>query len=982
LLVVVLRLLQALLLFKKSLVAWMMDAADTEHSLIKNNVINNGASVEITLRPEVILHLSDHFTRERVNGRNENFQVYGALMGKQSGRFIEVTRSFPLTSVKMHSLFPNYDYLMDTMKSFGSIYKDEIFVGWYVITGLNYFNELDHQMHNVSMIVNENPIILRFNPFDNLMRVLPIEFYESNPAMTEFVLLSYSILYQKNEMICIAHVSEQAVEKSSLPANNTLTRLNSQLSAIRLLMIRQKLVIDYLQAVASGTFPINHSILRKISAHINSLLSVKMEYIENDLYANEDDKNLLLSVQAMAKLSLETSSGNNILDEFYCIAFYKHSLIDDGKVLFRLKSKYFQCLPFSSNALGLFNVENLNCSDGFLQLANDVHAECNRLCAEAQSTNRKRKMVEIFDDMSNKICSAECVRLLHPDPNIVNAADEAVYQLGALIERLNTSTDLFNVFRRAVEEEDIQPLDEVDRRVGELLLADFKMSGVHLPELSRKKFVSFTEELFRLGSEFMRGCDNPVRILTKDIAEPFAKYLTDVGDGFLELHTPLLNYDDHRIRKFGYLTYFQPSKYQETKLKNLLHYRDAIATLVGYRSYADRAVQKLLLNNSSQVESFLKCTLDTVYDQAMKERSELAKFQDGLQPYIWDLPYLCYAAKDNLTQLNLSQLIPFLNRQQVINNFSTLLNYLYGVRIVEAEINPGEVWHDSVTKWLVQNEQSSTLGVIYCDWIDRRGKVSDSHFTIQCGKQLPDGSYQQPIVVLSFRCRDHCSDKAYFTLSQLENFLHEMGHALHSIFGRTRYQHVSGTRCATDFAEVPSNLMENFMYNPKTLRMLTEQADGSSMPVEMIEKICRSRNMFGALELVQQILMSLCDLKLHQQGAEIENTVDFCRSLYSDVGFECLMPEQTAWQHRFSHFIPYGSKYHTYLVAKAVSLLLWRQSFEKDPLNRQQGDRWRRLQSFGGERSVADLLEEALGYCVSPSQLAHALRHQLDDTFS
>ncbi|KRZ59820.1 Mitochondrial intermediate peptidase [Trichinella nativa] len=965
-----------------------MDSADTEHSLIKNNVINNGASVEITLRPEVILHLSDHFTRERVNGRNEHFQVYGALMGKQSGRFIEVIRSFPVTSVKMHGLFPNYDYLMDTMKSFGSIYKDEIFVGWYVITGLNYFNELDHQMHNVSMIVNENPIILRFNPFDNLTRVLPIEFYESNPAMTEFVLLSYSIVYQKNEMICIAHVSEQAVEKSNLTANNTLTRLNSQLNAVRLLMMRQKLVIDYLQAVASGTFPINHSILRKISAHINSLLSVKMEYIENDLYASEDDKNLLLSLQAMAKLSLETSSvihhidvlrslhtGNNILDEFDCIAFHK-----------QFNRRW-------ENTTGLFNVENLNCSDGFSQLANDVHAECNRLCAEAQSTNRKRKMVEIFDDMSNKICSAECVRLLHPDPKIVNAADEAVYQLGVLIERLNTSTELYNIFRRSVEEGDILPLDEVDLRVGELLLADFEMSGVHLPELSRRKFVSFTEDLFRLGSEFMRCCDSPVRILTSDIAEPFAKYLTDVGDGFSELHTALLNYNDHRVRKFGYLTYFQPSKYQETKLKNLLHYRDAIATLVGYRSFADRAVQKLLLNNCSKVESFLKCTLDTVYDQAMKERSELAKFQDGRQPYVWDLPYLCYTAKDNLTQLSFSELVPFLNRQQVINNLSIMLNYLYGVQIVEAEINPGEVWHDSVTKWLVQNEQGSTLGVIYCDWIDRRGKVSDSHFTIQCGKQLSDGSYQQPVVVLSFRCRDRCSDKAYFTLSQLENFLHEMGHALHSIFGRTRYQHVSvinfnfifyllGTRCATDFAEVPSNLMENFMYNPKTLLMLTKQADGSSMPDEMIEKICRSRNIFGALELVQQILMSLCDLKLHQQGAEIENTVEFCRSLYSDVGFECLMPEQTAWQHRFSHFIPYGSKYHIYLVAKAASSLLWCQSFEKDPLNRQQGDRWRRLQSFGGERSVADLLEEALGYCVSPSQLAHALRHQLDDTFS
>ncbi|KRY13898.1 Mitochondrial intermediate peptidase [Trichinella patagoniensis] len=314
----------------------------------------------------------------------------------------------------------------------------------------------------------------------------------------------------------------------------------------------------------------------------------------------------------------------------------------------------------------------------------------------------------------------------------------------------------------------------------------------NFPQFQRRKFVSFTEDLFRLGSEFMRCCDSPVRILTSDIAEPFAKYLTDVGDGFSELYTALLNYNDHRVRKFGYLTYFQPSKYQETKLKNLLHYRDAIATLVGYRSFADRAVQKLLLNNSSKVESFLKCTLDTVYDQAMKERSELAKFQDGRQPYVWDLPYLCYTAKDNLTQLSFSELVPFLNRQQVINNLSIMLNYLYGVQIVEAEINPGEVWHDSVTKWLVQNEQGSTLGVIYCDWIDRRGKVSDSHFTIQCGKQLSDGSYQQPVVVLSFRCRDRCSDKAYFTLSQLENFLHEMGHALHSIFGRTRYQHVSG----------------------------------------------------------------------------------------------------------------------------------------------------------------------------------------------
>ena len=191
--------------------------------------------------------------------------------------------------------------------------------------------------------------------------------------------------------------------------------------------------------------------------------------------------------------------------------------------------------PFDKST-GLFGHDLLRDPNGFYLFKERATSEAEVLVSEALNPKRNRKMVEIFDNLSNCLCRvadlAEFVRMAHPSPRFNLAAEEASIAISSEVERLNTHLKLYQALKRVSEEGDIVPTTELDNYVSSLFLSDFEQSGIHLDEEKRKLVVQLNEFILHTGSYFTSNTSSkriiPKSKLTPEIVRSFKSSGDDV----------------------------------------------------------------------------------------------------------------------------------------------------------------------------------------------------------------------------------------------------------------------------------------------------------------------------------------------------------------------------------------------------------------------------------------------------------------------
>lgn len=200
------------------------------------------------------------------------------------------------------------------------------------------------------------------------------------------------------------------------------------------------------------------------------------------------------------------------------------------------------------------------------------------------------------------------------------------------------------------------------------------------------------------------------------------------------------------------------------------------------------------------------------------------------------------------------------------------------------------------------------------------------------------------------------------------------------MIGRTEYQNVSGTRCATDFVEFPSILMEHFLNSSAVLSLFSQDVAPSHLPNgNHHHDPCR------AIDTYTQILLAMLDQEYHSPAVcnpSFDSTSALSR-LYDTRGLIPYVPG-TSWQTQFGHLFGYGSTYYSYLFDRAIASRVWRKLFSEDPLNRQTGERLKhKVLRFGGGhdpwRMVGSLLDSPELEVGDAEAMAEVGRWRIED---
>lgn len=431
-------------------------------------------------------------------------------------------------------------------------------------------------------------------------------------------------------------------------------------------------------------------------------------------------------------------------------------------------------------------------------------------------------------------------------------------------------------------------------------------------------------------------------------------------------------------------------------IARMMELRQEYARLIGYENYADMKAANRMVKDGHAALAFVDRLLVELKPAFDEENARLLKYISRikneevttLEP--WDeLKYSSMMAGEHFA-FNTASIRPYLERERVVQGLFALCSHLFGVTYrevptmyaengVKVPDGVAEVWHPEVKLYAVYDTATGEhLGSFYLDLLARQGKRQGAWcMPISVGNCTDAGNVEVPhlaALMASFN-RPAPGEPVLFSHPELQILFHEFGHMMHYMLGRTRYRRQGSPCIAWDFAELPSQLLENWAWQPEVLATFAfHHETGEAYPEELLKKLAASRSFMPATNHLRSLCVAKLDLEMHLHYAE-----KFAGKPLDAVSAEMLAP----WTAPFSVTPPsvmrnllhcfqggYAAGYYSYKWSETLSTDAFLR-FKKDGLfNAETGAAYRKqILEPGDSKPAAEVYRNFMGRDPEPDAL-------------
>lgn len=567
---------------------------------------------------------------------------------------------------------------------------------------------------------------------------------------------------------------------------------------------------------------------------------------------------------------------------------------------------------------------------------------------------------------------------VHPDAAIREIAEKHEQEISKLVSEISLSRPVYEACLAV----DASAADALTQRELERTLRDYRRSGVNQPEEVRERIKKLTEELTELDQAFSVNVRSDVRSIQLDSPAE----LEGLPDDYIAAHPPgadgkitiTTDYPDYipfsqfarndEKRKELYIAFKNRGYPQNEKiLKDILIKRHELANLLGYKNYADYVTEDKMVKSPQTVRAFINDAARIAKPRAEREYNLLLERLKQIDPSAekvgdWQKSYLEELIRQEQLQVDAKEIRTYFQYGHVRDGILKLTGELFGVQFRPWET---EVWAPEVKAYEML-DGDTVIGRFYLDMHPRENKYKHAaHFGMLSGikgRQLPTAA-----LICNFPGKD--DETELMNHSDVETFLHEFGHLLHHLFsGNHEWTRFSGIATELDFIEAPSQMLEEWVWNPQSLSYLALSKQGEPIPEELVKKMTAAKEFGTGLFVTHQMFYAATSLDFYDcdpATLDLAQTMDQMQRNYSL--FEPV--PDTHMYANFGHLIGYSAMYVSYMWSLVIAKDFFSRFEEAGLFDPSVAQKYRQtVLAPGGSKDAVDLVQDFLGrpYSLKP----------------